>query len=338
MTEDGSGDPTPSPSDDDDATGPPPSDDVDDASPLAPPGDATSWTAVGFTWGETDGLHWLRRPDGQYKRVESGFLETLRDLAAGDRSATTLSADERTAVELLADEGYLHPDAAVSRLETPDPIALRPRLFAFVAAFVALSGYVAYRLLVSGTTIPTVATADVDVLSRLVVVLPVFLVLSLVHEAGHYHAASSYFDTSVEFSMLNGVFPAIVTKTNDAWRCPRSVRIWINLAGPFVDCCQCLVLAAASLVLFPESRLLALVPVFQYLRILFSLNPLIRGDGYWMLVDWFGATNLHSRGLRDLKNARPTARAAYAVGSGAFTVLGGLLMVFFVGRLVGIWG
>lgn len=301
-------------------------------------GSTGSLDAVGFSWGETEGLYWLRDDDGQYKRVEPEFMETLRAVASGECAPSTLSEPEREAVDLLLDEGYLRRDEAVRRLETPPPIDLRPRLLAFAVAFVALGAYVAYRLLVAGTTVPTAATADLDAVARLAVAVPVFVALSLVHEAGHYHAASEYFDADVGFSMLNGIFPAIVTETNDAWRCPRSVRVWINLAGPFVDCCQCLVLAAASLFLFPESRLLAIVPVFQYLRILFSLNPLVRGDGYWMLVDWFGSPNLHTRGVRDLKRARATPGAAYAAASGLFTLLGGGMMVFFVGRLAGLWG
>ncbi|WP_226023084.1 hypothetical protein [Halomicrobium salinisoli] len=304
------------------------------------PGDASASgrpddTAVGFTWGETEQLTWLRGPDGGYKRVDPGFLETLHAVAAGERSLADLSNEERTAFEHLRREGFLDDSGTVRRVPTPDGIRLGPRLAAFGAAFGLLTLYVAYRF-TAGADVPTVATADVSVLWQMLASLPVFVGMALVHEAGHYLAARPYMDTRVEPTLLNGVFPAVVTKTNDAWRCPRSVRIWINLAGPFADALQCLALAGLSLFVWSGSALLAVVPVFEYFRILFAVNPLVRGDGYWMIVDWFGATNLYTRGKRDLKNREPTLRAAFALGSVAFTVVGAAAMAFFLARMIGL--
>lgn len=290
---------------------------------------------VGFTWGETDQLTWLRGPDGGYKRVDPGFLETLRALADGERSIADLSPEEREAVEHLREAGFLDDSGTVRRLPTPEGVDLRPRLAAFGAAFGLLTLYVAYRV-ATGTDVPTVATADAGVLWQLAASVPVFVGLALVHESGHYLAARPYMETGVEPTLLNGVFPAVVTKTNDAWRCPRSVRVWINLAGPLADTLQCLALAALSLFVWPGSAILAVVPVFEYFRILFALNPLVRGDGYWMIVDWFGATNLYTRGRRDLRAGKLTRRAAYAVGSLAFTVVGAGAMAFFVARIAGL--
>lgn len=295
----------------------------------------TDTGSIGFTWGETEGLYWLRNDDGDYKRIDPEFVDTLRALETGDRDASELSEEERTAFEHLREGGFVEADAPVQRIPTPDDLRLLPRSVAFAVAFALLTAYVGYRL-VGPMPVPTAATATSSGLQQLLLSLPVFVVLALVHEGGHYLAARPYFDASLELSRLNGVFPAIVTRTNHAWRCPRSVRVWIDLAGPFADVLQCLVLAGASLFVWPGAYLLAVVPVFEYVRILFSLNPLVRGDGYWMIVDWFGATNLYTRGLEDLKNADVTIGALYAVGSLAFTVLGAGMMVYFVATLAGI--
>jgi hypothetical protein len=297
----------------------------------------TDATWFGFTWGETDDVVWLTDGEGDYKKVDPSFLATLQALARGERTRGDLSEKERVALDHLLDAGYLHPDGTVRRAETPSDIRLWPRLVAFGVAFLVLTVAVLARVLGGAATVPTVATgADLELLVELLKMTPVFVGLALVHEAGHYLASRPYFDPDVDFTLLNGVFPALVTKTNDAWRCPRNVRIWINLAGPFVDTCQTLVLVAASVFLYPGSALLAMVPVFEYFRILFALNPLVRGDGYWMVVDAFGAVNLHTRGLRDLRNRRPSLPMAYALTSSLFTVAGLGMMAYFISRLVGI--
>lgn len=298
--------------------------------------DGDDLTDVGFTWGEIEEIVWIRNDDGDYKRIDRPFLATLRDLAAGERTPADLSAKESEAVDQLFTEGHLEPGRPVTKRPTPDDIALWPRVSAFVVAFGLLTAYVVYRVFLSETAVPTVGTMGLGVFEQLLLSVPLFVVLAVVHEAGHYLAARPYFETSIEFTRLNGVFPAIATQTNDAWRCPRSVRIWINLAGPLADSLQCLALAAASLFLFPNSYLLAVVPVFEYFRIVFSLNPLVRGDGYWMIVDWFGATNLYSRGISDLKNADVTVGSLYALTSVAFTLVGAGMMAYFVATLAGI--
>lgn len=290
----------------------------------------------GFTWGETEGLVWLRDDDGNYKRVDPDFLADLRALASGERAISELPAEKAAAVTHLRDAGFLDPGGDVVEYETPDGVALRPRLLAFAVAFALLTAYVCYRLLATGTSAPAGVAAGWGLIESVVLSIPVFVGLALVHEAGHYVAARPYFRPTLDVTLLNGVFPAFVTRTNDAWRCPRSVRVWINLAGPLADCLQCLVLAALSLFVFPESSLLAVVPVFEYLRLLFSLNPFVRGDGYWMIVDWFGATNLHTRGVRDLKNLDPSVGALYATASAATTLFAVGAMGYFAASFVGV--
>lgn len=291
---------------------------------------------VGFTWGTTEGLCWLRTDAGEYKRIDPAFLDTLMALARGRRQIETLTEPEQAAVTVLFDQEYLREGEPVTELPTPSGITLWPRLLVFGVAFTLLTVYVGYQLLVASTPVPTVVTANTGTVDQLLLSIPVFAGMALVHEAGHYLAARPYFEPSIRLSRLNGVFPALVTTTTDAWRCPRSVRVWISLAGPFFDVLQCLGLAALSLLAVPWAPMLALLPVIEYVRLLFSLNPLVRGDGYWLLVDWFGATNLHSRGIADLKHRQLTARALYALGSVAFTILGVGILVFVIATLIGV--
>lgn len=289
---------------------------------------------IGFTWGETEGLYWLQNDVGEYKRVDPAFLDTLFALADGE--CEELTPEERKAVTVLHEQGYLREENMVIELPTPPDITLWSRLFVFLIAFTLLTAYVGHRIVVAGMSVPTVMSTDITLFEQLLLSIPVFIVMALVHESGHYLVARSYFDPSLRISRINGVFPAIVTTTNDAWRCPRSVRVWISLAGPLADVLQCLILAALSLFVFPTSSLLAMLLIFEYARILCSLNPLVKGDGYWMLVDWFGSANLYTHGMNDLKNCRPTTHALYALGSISFSIFGLGIMLFFVGSIIGI--
>lgn len=282
---------------------------------------------IGFTWGTTENLCWLRTEDGDYKRVDPAFLETLKAVARGERRHTSLTEDERTALSVLHDQGYVQEESPLTELPTPAGIALWPRLLAFGAVFVLLTVYVGYQLVVA-SSVPVVES--VGTIEQLLVTLPVFGAMALVHEAGHYLAARPYFEPSIRLTRINGVFPALVTTTNGAWRCPQSVRVWISLAGPLADLLQCLILAGLSLAV-PAASVVGILVVFEYVRILFSLNPLLQGDGYWILVDWWGSVNLRSRGIADLKTGHLTAHAFFALVSLSFTVFSVGVILFVIG-------
>ena len=96
--------------------------------------------------------------------------------------------------------------------------------------------------------------------------------------------------------------------------------MWINLAGPLVDLVLTLVLAVVHLVWLPDVAFLSTIILVQLLRVVFVLNPLLEGDGYWCLSDLFGVVNLRSRGWNDFKRLRPSWYSLYTFVSVAFTV------------------
>ncbi|WP_207587019.1 M50 family metallopeptidase [Halomontanus rarus] len=281
----------------------------------------------GFTWGETGETIWLRNDDGDYKRIEPAFLDPLLALARGERDPETAGRDVLRAVELLADEGYLEAGGEVTRYEPPSDIRLWPRLAVLGAATVAMCALIATRW--SAIWRPPGSVTGT------VLIGPFFIVVTLLHELGHYVASRPYFTPRIRLDRLNGVIPAVVTRTNDAWRCPRTVRIWISLAGPAVDVAITLGLAAAF-VSSPEYGLLGTLILVQLFRLLFVLNPLVEGDGYWLLVDVFETHNLRPHAFRDLRRGRPTAPAAFAVSIVAFT--GGFVLAsgYFLLQVVGL--
>jgi hypothetical protein len=281
----------------------------------------------GFTWGETEGTLWLSNDDGDYKRVNRTFLDALTTAARDPAARADLDPEVKSLIDDLAAEGYLTAGGEVTRVPTPEDIRLAPRVAAFLVALAALCLVVAVRF-EAAVDFPTDPRVNIWV-------LPFFLFVTLVHESGHYAAARPYMDPSIRLGLLNKIFPAVITATNGAWRCPRGIRIWIALAGPFVETVFALGLAAVYLLVFPEHSLLATILLVELSRVLFVLNPLVDGDGYWIAVDALGIVNLRSRGFRDLRALRPTGAAAYAAAAILFTVLALVAGLYAMVRIFG---
>jgi len=168
----------------------------------------------------------------------------------------------------------------------------------------------------------------------------------LFHEFGHL-SACQYFDCphgEVRLGLYL-IFPVFYANVSPAWRLERKARVVVDLAGMYF---QLLVTIPASL-LFHLTREPVWLLLFLELdaMILFSLNPFLRFDGYWLCSDLLGVPNLRSRSqllLKTLWNRllsrsslpatplleiSPGARiglALYAVGSYLF---GGLVFLFF---------
>ncbi|OVE85329.1 M50 family metallopeptidase [Natronolimnobius baerhuensis] len=269
----------------------------------------------GFTWGDTDGTIWLRSDEGSYKRVHPVFFEQLREIATGSSDPADHDERVRETVALLAAEGYLESGSEIVREEPPPDIRLWPRLGAVAGVVVLFVGCLAVRW-------PELRQLPADLefgLGLALIVLPVLLGSIALHELGHYVPSRRYFDPQLRIGLLNRVIPAIITRTTDAWRCPRNVRLWISLAGPVVD----LLVAtgfAVAFVVFPDQPIVGFLALLIAARALFVLNPLIEGDGYWALVDAFGWHNLRTRGFRDLERRVLSGPAVYAVSSVVFTV------------------
>lgn len=268
----------------------------------------------GFRWGETDGTTWLRNDDGDYKRVHPVFFDRLHDLADGSTHPDECDERVQHTITSLYDNGYLKPGGDVIRHETPADIRLAPRLGLFAVSVAVLLGCLVVRW-------PELQSLPADIefgFELSIVVLPVLLGSIAIHELGHYVPSRRYFDPNLRLGTLNKVIPAIITRTTDAWQCPRNVRIWISLAGPFAD----IVVAAGFAVMFvamPEQPIFGFLALLIAARAVFVLNPLIEGDGYWILVDALGWHNLRSRGFRDLKRGSVSGPAAYALLTVVFT-------------------
>ena len=123
------------------------------------------------------------------------------------------------------------------------------------------------------------------------------------HELGHYLACIKYFKPRFGF-MFVSIFPTIYVNTNLSWTLSKSIRIFINLSGAFADLIVNTVLIFV-VVLFPKFEYFVTpLLMLQYSRLLIVLNPLLPGDGYWILSDSLNKVNLKQKSLRELLSFR----------------------------------
>lgn len=132
------------------------------------------------------------------------------------------------------------------------------------------------------------------------------LLSGLWHELGHT-AACRYFNCphgAIGFG-LYFVFPAWYADVSKAWRLGPRQRAVVDLGGVYF---QALLLIAIDSYALASGSLLALKLVWLItFTMLFTLNPVFKFDGYWLLSDLSGLHNLHQR-LRESAAAWIAAR------------------------------
>jgi putative peptide zinc metalloprotease protein len=131
--------------------------------------------------------------------------------------------------------------------------------------------------------------------------------LKLFHELGHVLVATR-FDVPVRKAgfYIIGLYPMPYVDCSEAdFRAERRNRILISIAGVWVD----VVIGLSAFILwhFTSGTYLQTVlgNIFIYSAlnsILFNLNPLIKLDGYYALVDLLGERNLYTRSQKTLSN------------------------------------
>lgn len=137
---------------------------------------------------------------------------------------------------------------------------------------------------------------------EMALVLVVLNVAALGHELGHAAACRHYGLTPGDIGW--GVYLAMFVLYADAsaaWRLPRRQRAVVDLGGVYFELALTLVLLAAYRI--TAQPLLAYCVAFINLRMLTSLNPFLRQDGYWMLVDLAGQPNLQGESIQALRFA-----------------------------------
>lgn len=166
------------------------------------------------------------------------------------------------------------------------------------------------------------------------------LIVSLmVHELGHASACKRYGASPAEIGAgFYFVLPAFYSNVTDAWRLRRWQRIVVDIAGVYFQ----LAIGAVFVLVFEvtgrtEFRTASLLVV---VNCLFTLNPILRFDGYWLMSDILGITNLRSDGRRligqlwDRVRGRPPRPLPWAPHMAALLLVYAALTTFLLTRFV----
>ena len=124
------------------------------------------------------------------------------------------------------------------------------------------------------------------------VVLMLCIASILAHELGHAAALARYggSPSGIGFGLFI-LLPVFYADVSQAWKLRRMQRVVVDLGGVYFQQIF-FVLAAIVSVLFGDSSLRAVCIGIDVMTLI-ALNPALRFDGYWVLTDWLGLSNLH---------------------------------------------
>lgn len=122
------------------------------------------------------------------------------------------------------------------------------------------------------------------------------------HELGHAAAAARFgvAPKTIGFGFYL-IFPVFFTDVTNVWKLAKGQRIMVNLAGVYFQ----LLLSAALIGVFyliPAAHglmrtVVGTVISMNIFVVIYSLNPFLRNDGYWVYSDFFEVPNLMSRSV-----------------------------------------
>lgn len=127
----------------------------------------------------------------------------------------------------------------------------------------------------------------------------ILIASTLIHELGHAAACARYGQppSAIGFTIYL-IYPALYSDVSAAWRLNRWQRVVVDLGGFYF---QFILVAAFAMAysFWPWAPLR--IAVFGVIAsAAFSLNPVFRMDGYWVLADALGVTNLADQPKRVL--------------------------------------
>jgi putative peptide zinc metalloprotease protein len=118
-----------------------------------------------------------------------------------------------------------------------------------------------------------------------------FLLSLLVHEFGHASACARYRVKPSDIGItIYLIYPAFYSNVSAAWQLKRRQRVIVDLGGIFFQLSIGAVFVAVYLVSEWEPLRVAFLMILS--SCLFTLNPVLKFDGYWIVADALGVTNL----------------------------------------------
>jgi putative peptide zinc metalloprotease protein len=141
----------------------------------------------------------------------------------------------------------------------------------------------------------------------LLAVLGLSLASALFHECGH--AAGCRYGGARPGGIGAGIYlvwPSFYTNVTDSYRLSRAGRLRTDLGGLYFN--AVFMLALAGIYAATSSQILLLAIAVIHLEMLDQLLPFVRFDGYFILSDLIGVSDLFARVAPIIKSALPAGR------------------------------
>ena len=237
--------------------------------------------------------------------------QTLEDLAAIYEAQTGQTISTEVLADVLANRV---PDSLYDH--TPEPKNKRPFIFSFNLIPEILIRPVSEKLKVLYAT-PIVLAVCLSFLvaeylvftrslqaihhpfhvSDLILFYVAIIGVTLFHEFGHAAACRRFECPHGDIGFaLYFIFPAFYTDVTKVWRLPRLKRAVVDLGGVYFQAIIFVVLTFYVMVTH-DLFTLRLLWAMNFMMF-FTLNPIFKMDGYWLLSDLSGLSNLHQQ-MRD---------------------------------------
>jgi putative peptide zinc metalloprotease protein len=250
------------------------------------------------------------------------------------RASVARLLDSMDAIEREADKlrgGFWWRRAVLSEATVTRVASRGARLF---RRDLAIGGTIAALALVVAAS---VAPASEPGMRDHVAGVAVFLLCLLAHEFGHASACARFGVRPRSIGIAAYfIYPVFFTDVTAAWSLPRAQRVVVDLGGVYFEILAAGVCALAFFATaWPPLQVVSRIALGS---VLFSLNPILKFDGYWVIADALGVTNLAGTArrigarlldrLRGIESARlpwsaPTIAflSVYAIASVAFNVM-----------------
>lgn len=130
---------------------------------------------------------------------------------------------------------------------------------------------------------------------QVLVAMMLTLIGTLWHEIGHVSACH-------RFGVPNGgigfgfywFVPTFYAEVGSAWRLPQFQRAAVDAGGLYFQSAYLIFVGLWALVAADPSTAMAVLWLSHFMM-LYTLNPVLKFDGYWLLTDLSGSVNLHER-------------------------------------------
>ena len=186
----------------------------------------------------------------------------------------------------------LVPAHVVARLARPLATVFRPAIVTLL-----LGASLALIILSTARGIPSLMES-----AALWPAYLLFLISVLWHELGHASACARFgaVPSRIGFAIYL-IFPVFFSDVTSAWQLKRWQRVVVGLGGTYFQLMAAGAYAATFLLTGWAPLQSAVVLILGSCA--FSLNPVLKFDGYWVVADALGISNLDQQPLRLLQHA-----------------------------------